>query len=57
MWIDIFDTKRSIPGPIDITPLPAVPYELRLIIWNTMNIKLEEKNIFGKSMSDIYVKW
>lgn len=57
MWIDIFDTRKNIPSPIDVSPLPATPYELRVIIWNTLEIPLQEKNIFGSSMSDIYVKW
>lgn len=56
MWVEIFDPKKTIPEPIDITPLPPRAYELRLIIWNAKNIVLDEKNIFGKQMSDIYVK-
>lgn len=56
MWVEIFDPKKTIPEPIDVTPLPARAYELRVIIWNAKNVELEEKNIFGKQMSDIYVK-
>lgn len=56
MWVEIFDSKKSIPEPIDITPIPARPYELRVIIWNVKDVILDEKNIFGKTMSDIYVK-
>lgn len=56
MWVDIFDPKKTVPAPIDITPIPARPYELRIIIWNSKDVILDEKNIFGTSMSDIYVK-
>jgi len=31
-------------------------YELRVIIWNTTEVVLEETSITGESMSDIYVK-
>lgn len=57
MWVEIFDSRRFIPGPVDITPLPGSAFELRVIVWNTMDIMLQEQNVFGNSMSDIYVKW
>lgn len=56
MWVEIFDTKKTIPEPIDITPMPARPYELRVTVWNAQDVILNDKNIFGKQMSDIYVK-
>ena len=31
-------------------------YELRVIIWNTSDVILEETSITGEAMSDIYVK-
>ena len=31
-------------------------YELRVIIWNTADVLLEETSITGEKMSDIYVK-
>lgn len=31
-------------------------YELRVIIWNTADVLLEETSITGERMSDIYVK-
>lgn len=31
-------------------------YELRVIIWNTADVILEETSITGEQMSDIYVK-
>lgn len=56
MWIEIFDPKKTIPEPVDITPVPPRLYELRCIIWNTKDVLLEESNVFGQKMSDIYVK-
>ena len=32
-------------------------YELRVIVWNTSDVYLEESNLVGEQMSDIYVKW
>ncbi len=31
-------------------------YELRVVIWNTKDVILEEESITGEKMSDIYVK-
>jgi len=31
-------------------------YELRVIIWNTKDVILDEESITGEKMSDIYVK-
>lgn len=56
MWVEIFDPKKTIPEPLDITPIPPRYYELRCVIWNTKDVILDDKNIFGKSMSDIYIK-
>lgn len=57
LFIEIFDTRRYIPSPVDIWPLPGCLYVLRVVVWNTMDIILDDINIFGKPMSDIYVKW
>lgn len=35
---------------------PFSSYELRVIIWNTSDVILEETSITGEKMSDIYVK-
>lgn len=32
-------------------------YELRVIVWNTNDVYLQESNLAGEDMSDIYVKW
>lgn len=55
MWVEIFDPKKIIPEPVDITPVPARAYELRVIIWNCKDVILNDRNIFGCQMSDIYV--
>lgn len=31
-------------------------YELRVVVWNTKDVILDEKSITGEEMSDIYVK-
>lgn len=36
--------------------LSIVRYELRCVIWNTVDVILEEESITGEKMSDIYVK-
>lgn len=55
LWVEIFEPGH-VPEPIDLTPVPPRAYELRVIVWNTSDVILDEKNIFGKYMSDIYVK-
>ncbi|XP_055604569.1 fer-1-like protein 6 [Uranotaenia lowii] len=55
MWIEIYPSTVE-PVLIDITPLPPKAYELRLIVWNTADVILDESNIFGTKMSDIYIK-
>lgn len=56
MWVEIFDQKKNIPEPVDITPIPPQKFELRIIVWNTKDVIFDEKNVFGRQMSDIYVK-
>ncbi|XP_060106581.1 fer-1-like protein 5 [Heteronotia binoei] len=57
MWIDVFPEGLGEPGPaFDITPRKPKLYVLRCIIWNTMDVDLEDTNIFGDRMSDIFVK-
>lgn len=55
MWIEVYDPKH-VAEPIDLTPTPPRQYELRVIVWNTSDVILNERNIFGNAMSDIYVK-
>uniref|UniRef100_A0A182IUP0 Uncharacterized protein n=2 Tax=Anopheles atroparvus TaxID=41427 RepID=A0A182IUP0_ANOAO len=56
LWVEIYELGQPHMEPLDITPLPPKPYELRVIIWNTVDVVLNERNIFGTQMSDIYVK-
>lgn len=58
MWVDIFPVgEMPLPVPVDITPPKPQEYELRVIIWNTEDVVLNEYNVVsGENMSDIYVK-
>lgn len=56
MWLELYDGNMNLPPAIDITPQPPHNYELRVVIIGVSDVILEEKNIFGSAMSDIYVK-
>uniref|UniRef100_A0A6P7H9B4 Otoferlin-like n=1 Tax=Diabrotica virgifera virgifera TaxID=50390 RepID=A0A6P7H9B4_DIAVI len=58
LWIDLFPII-DVPPPkkIDICLRKPTPYELRVIIWNTDEVLLDEDDYFsGERKSDIYVK-
>ncbi|XP_065062327.1 otoferlin-like isoform X2 [Rhopilema esculentum] len=58
MWIDMFAMDMPSPGaPVDITPRKPASFELRVVIWNTEDVLMDEVNIVtGEACSDIYVK-
>uniref|UniRef100_A0A669B8S2 Otoferlin n=1 Tax=Oreochromis niloticus TaxID=8128 RepID=A0A669B8S2_ORENI len=58
MWVDMFPMDMPAPGPaIDISPRKPKSFELRVIIWNTDDVILEDDAFMtGEKMSDIYVR-
>ena len=57
MWVDVFPLSLGAPGPaIDVTARQPKKYELRVVIYNTVDVILDEESITGEQMSDIYVK-
>ena len=56
-FVDIFPLSLGeAPSPTDITPRKPKSYELRVVIYNTVDVILEDESITGEAMSDIYVK-
>ena len=71
MWIDMFSMEDinnlmsssqhvqsyQIPKPVDITPRKPKKFQLRIIIYNTEEVILDDVNpMTGEKTSDIYIK-
>lgn len=61
MWIDMFlinDYKMdSLPKPVDVNVRKPKKFQLRVVIFNTKNVILDDTNVVtGERKSDIYVK-
>ncbi|KAL2098893.1 hypothetical protein ACEWY4_005373 [Coilia grayii] len=58
MWVDMYPKDMAAPGPaLDIAPRKPKKFELRVIIWNTDEVVLEDDDIFtGEKSSDIFVR-
>ena len=56
MWVDIFPDDKKLPPPVDISPHKPERYVLRIMVWNTKDVSLEDTSMTGEDMSDIYVK-
>ena len=58
LWVDMF--PMDMPPPkiqVDISPRKPISWVLRVIVWNTDEVVLEDDAFFsGDKMSDIYVK-
>eukprot|EP01062_Namystynia_karyoxenos_P081511 TRINITY_DN8982_c0_g1_i1.p1 TRINITY_DN8982_c0_g1~~TRINITY_DN8982_c0_g1_i1.p1 ORF type:complete len:2189 (+),score=695.87 TRINITY_DN8982_c0_g1_i1:814-6567(+) len=46
----------TLPDRVDITLPAPEEYELRAVVWNVTGCKMDDTNIFGEQMTDIYVK-
>ncbi len=57
MWVDLFPADVSLPPPVNISCRKPVDHILRIVIYNTMKVKLVETSVTtGEDMTDIYVK-
>ncbi|CAF1186321.1 unnamed protein product [Rotaria sordida] len=58
MWLDFFPMSRPPSSAMtDITPPKPTSYQLRVTIWNTTDVELNDENFLtGEKTSDIYVK-
>ena len=57
MWVDIVPKGAVPPPPVNIKPRVPEKYVLRIVIYNTMDVILDEVSVAtGEAMSDIYVK-
>lgn len=50
------DIDLVLKDPVIIVPRQSSKYELRVVIWSTTDVFLQEQSILGEKMSDIFVK-
>ena len=56
-WLEVRIINYDLGLPVDVSPRKPSAFELRVIIWNTDEVVLEDDAFFsGDKMSDIYVK-
>lgn len=58
MWLELLTPGEChLPPPVALAPRQPQEFELRVIVWNTRDVILQEKDIFlGERVSDIYIK-
>jgi len=57
MWVDIFPRAVGDAGEVvSIVPRKPKKLELRVIIWNVVEVPFAEENFAGEKMTDIYLK-
>ncbi|CAG9864670.1 unnamed protein product [Phyllotreta striolata] len=58
MWLDIFPASDLPPPPkVNVSIRKPEAYELRVVVWNTEDIVLDEDDFYsGDKKSDIYIK-
>lgn len=58
LWVDMFRIDEDLPvkPAVDIAPVPAEEFEIRVIIWNTESVPLVDNQFLtGEKCSDIYL--
>ncbi|GAB6020839.1 hypothetical protein CHUAL_003493 [Chamberlinius hualienensis] len=57
MWLDIIPIiDNLVTNAVDIVPRKPKSYELRCVIYNVYDVILDDRNLIGDRMTDVYVK-
>ena len=59
MWVDIFPKGPPNPNPlppVEIKPRKPKGFELRVTVWNTIDVILSDINLIGANSVDQYIK-